>query len=237
MRRRRALRMARTIRRESARFRELQNMYEAVFRNSRCLIIGSAPNITIPKHMPSDKAICINGSPYAASKLGINYPDLTIMSSYTTAHKTEKSKATMPILKDLKTKEVLFIRGSDNEDHARLVLTQAGFEYDRFTTITWFERAAIIGEVCGEELGIGKMRNVVSNGIFAAILALWARSDSVIMCGFSLQGGHNYMGKRLPRDHVDGDTRFYLLAQELGLPIMTTSNEINQNCGTPLYIV
>lgn len=233
--RRRILHAARRIRRESTSFRELQNKYEAIFKGRRCLIIGSAPDVAIPRHGPADRFICINGSPYAASQSGINYPDLTIMSSYTTAYQTEKSRATMTILKGLRTKEVLFIKGSDNECHAREVLTEAGFQFDLFTTISWVERAAIIGELCGQELGIGKMRNVVSNGVFATILALWARSDNVIMCGFSLQGGHNYMDKKLPRDHVDGDIRFYLLAKELGLPVMTTSAEISQEYGTLLY--
>jgi hypothetical protein len=230
----RALREARRIRDESISLREMQVRYKRSFEGTRCIIIGSAPDVKLPALKPNDHYICINGSPYAASRLGIQYPHLTIMASYTTAFKTEKSKATMPVLKGLRTKEVLFIEGSDNEQHARNILDKAEFRYDIFSKITWVERAAIIGEVCGIELGIGKVRNVVSNGIFAAILAIWANADEVVMCGFSLQGGHNYIKNKFKRDHVDGDRKFYKISGQLCLPVKTTSFEIHEKCGVPL---
>jgi hypothetical protein len=221
------------IRAESAFLRELRERLSASLQGSRCAVVGSAPKVVVPKLEPGDRSICVNGSPYAAKQQGVDNPDLTIINGNTTSLKSEKSRATVSIWKGLRTREVLFVETGDRERHARSVLHGVGFHYDRFTRISKWERAAIIGEVCGVELGIGNYDERVSNGTFAAILAVWGGAREIVMCGFSFRGGHNYIETELPRQHINGDRAFFECAKRLGFPLTTTSAEIHDDCGVP----
>jgi hypothetical protein len=231
-------RKAQHIRSRSGRLRNLRKRLAAQLEDSCCLIIGSAPDIIIPEsilNMPKLQIICVNGSPCIAKNFGITSTDITIIVGHTTALKSEKSRATIPLLNGLHTGEVIFIENLDNKQHAMSVLDTARFQYDRFTSLSTHERSAIIGEVCGVELGIGKRHDRISAGAFAAVISAWANAGEIIMCGFSLKGGHKYIEKELPRDHVGGDQSFFRLAMQLQLPIKTTSVEIHETCRIPLY--
>jgi hypothetical protein len=184
--------------------------------------------------MPGDCCIGVNGSPYAARRLGLLDPKLTVISGYTTALKSAKSRATMPIWRGLRTDEVVFVDTGDSEEHARYVLDEAGFQYDRFTKVSKHERAAIMGEVCGIELGLGDHNERASNGVFAATLAAWCEAREVVMCGFSLQGGHNYIEGDTPRHNLGGDMGFFAAAGQFDFVLKTTSIEIHKACGVPL---
>jgi hypothetical protein len=223
------------IRAESVFLRELRERLSVKLQGSRCLIVGSAPDVVIPKLQLGDRCICVNGSPYAAKHQGIDKPDLTIINGNTTSLKSEKSQATIAIWKGLQTREILFVETGDRERHARSVIERVGFRYDRFTKISKWERAAIIGEVCGVELGIGNYDERVSNGMFAAILAVWGQASEIVMCGFSFRGGHNYIKAELPRQHISGDQAFFACAKQRGFPLTTTSVEIHETCGVPLF--
>jgi hypothetical protein len=159
---------------------------------------------------------------------------MTVLCGLTTALRTEKSKLTVPILSGLRTREIIFVQTVDSEAHAREVLEKVGFQYDRFTNVTTHERAAIIGEVCGAELGFGGRNHKVSNGIFAATLAAWAGALEIIMCGFSLKGGHSYLQGDTPRYNLNGDLAFFTLGKELDIGLKTTSLELHEACGLPL---
>jgi hypothetical protein len=234
MRTARKVRAVQKIRAESAFLRAMHERFSTTFKGSRCLVIGSAPGVVVPNPLPGDRCICVNGSPYVASGLGINNPDLTIICGVTTGLKTAKSKATIPIWKGLHTQEILFHETGDSEQHARNVIDAVGFGYDRFTKISSFERAAIIGEVCGLELGIGNRNNKASTGVFAATLAAWVEAEEIIMCGFSLKGGHSYIDGTTPRYNVTGDAVFFRLAKKLEIGLKTTSVEIHETFAVPL---
>jgi hypothetical protein len=222
------------IRAESLVLRQLRTRFTAVFEGARCLIIGSAPEIVIPGPLQNDRHICVNGSPYVAKQGGIDTPDLTVITGDATALKNDHSRATVPIWKGLQTRDQLFIETGDRARHARSVLDDVGFRYERFLAISKWERAAIIGEVCGVELGIGNYDERVSNGVFGAILALWCNASDVVLCGFSFRDGHSYIRAELPRQHVKGDHSFFDCADRLGFPISTTSVEIHEARGVRL---
>jgi hypothetical protein len=222
------------IRAESVFLRDLRARFSESLQGSRCLVVGSAPNVVVPKPRSGDRCICVNGSPYAAKQGGIDKPDLTIITGNATALKNEHSRATVPVWRGLQTREVLFVETGDRERHARSVLDGIDFRYDRFSKISKWERAAIIGDVCGVELGIGNYDERVSNGVFGAILALWSNANTVVICGVSFRGGHNYIDTELPRQHINGDHAFFECADRLGLPISTTSVEIHEARGVPL---
>lgn len=169
----------------------------------RCLILGSAPNARLPRRSAYEKCVCINGSPFVANQHGIHV-DLTVMVGYTTSMKRGISQESVRRLTGLRTDRLLFVTGGDNPDNARRVLADADFQYRQFHSITPLERAAIIGEICDTELGLGPRDERVSNGVFAVILALWAGANEVIVGGISLTGGHAYAADT-PRYHIAGD--------------------------------
>ena len=190
-------------------------------------MIGSAPNVVAPRSMPGDHCIGVNGSPYAAKRLGLADPTLTVICGYTTALRSAKSRATVPIWKGLRTGEVVFVDTGDSEEHARSVLDGAGFQYDRFTKVSKHERAAIMGAVCGIEFGLGDHNERASNGVFAATLAAWCEAREIVMCGFSLQGGHSYIEGDTPRHNLGGDVGFFAAAGRFDFVLKTTSAEIS----------
>jgi hypothetical protein len=175
----------------------------------------------------------VNGSPYVASRFNIHKSDLTVINGFTTAMKTEKSKATVPVWKGLKTQELIFVRVGDSVEHAREILTKVGFEHDRFTALSKHQRAAIIREVCGIELGFGSPSDRLSNGMFAACTAVWAGAREIVMCGFSLKGGHSYIEEETPRSNLDGDAAFLVIARNLTCRFTTTSTELHELFGLP----
>ena len=188
----------------------------------------------VPAPIPGDRCICVNGSPFVAKELGLADSDFTVISGYTTGLKSEKSRATVPVWKGLRTQEVLFVETGDTEAHARAVLDEIGFQYAGFTKLSKHERAAIIVEVCGVELGLGNHNDRVSNGMFAATIAAWAGAREIVMCGFSLKGGHSYIEGNTPRHNLNGDIAFFAIATKIGMNVKTTSTEIHEACGIPL---
>jgi hypothetical protein len=158
---------------------------------------------------------------------------MTVINGFTTAMKTEKSKATVPVWEGLKTEELIFVRVGDSVEHARQVLTKVGFEHKHFTPLSKHQRAAIIRDVCGLELGFGSPSDRLSNGMFAACIAVWAGASEIVMCGFSLKGGHSYIEGETPRSNLDGDTAFLVIAKNLSCRFTTTSIEIHELFGLP----
>jgi hypothetical protein len=116
------------------------------------------------------------------------------------------------------------------------VLAEIDMRHDRLSCVDTFERAAIIGEAWGEEIAVGPNTSKYqrpSNGVFAASIAIWAGAREVVLCGFSLVGGHAYIDGDTRRQHVDGDRQFFLLAKSLKCRIATTSEALNDEFGLP----
>jgi len=198
----------------------------------RCMILGSAPQAAIPARSTFDRCVCINGSPYIAKRKGI-HPALTVIVGFTTAMRRDISATSIGKLRGAGSEHTLFISAGDDLAHGRRVLGEAGFEHGPITEMTPLERAAIVGEVCGAELGLGKRDERISNGVFAVVLALWLGAKKVIVSGISLNGGHDYAAGT-ERHHVDGDLRCLQLLAKHFPQVQTTSYELSQATGVPL---
>lgn len=228
-------RLARHLRGESRFLHEWHDRLAKTFKDTRCIVIGSAPGVLVPPPASNDRYICVNGSPFVANRFGIFEPHLTVINGVTTGLRTEKSKATVAVWRGLQSKEIVFVRTGDSERHARAVLREVEFRFERFTSLSKHQRAAIIMDVCGEErLGLGNHDQRVSNGVFAACLAAWAGACEIVMCGFSLQGGHSYIDGNTRRDNMSGDSAFFAMSGLLPTYLTTTSPEIHSDFGVPL---
>ena len=218
-------------RRESTRLRELRALLHNLFGERRCLVLGSAPGVLCPDLSRIDATVCINGSGWTAREIGIDRPDLTVFSSRNTRPDKRVREATMAVLNGLKTRHLMLIDVNDEMQVARAAIDAAGLQYAEFSCVDPLERAAIVGEVCGIELGLGIARDRISNGIFAVTLPIWAGASEVILAGFSVEGGHAYLDNTTGRGHLTADTEFFKLAPRLARRVTTTSQQLHDRFG------
>lgn len=199
-----------------------------------CLVLGSAPRAKVPATQDYSKCLCVNGSPFIANKHSISV-DLTVLAGFTTAMTKDISILSMERLEGLHSDDLVFINGGDTFEHCISTLKDRSFTFHTATEITPIERAAIVGEVCGRELGLGRRDDRISNGVFAVALALWAGAEGVIMSGISLSGGHDYANDT-PRHHLTGDTTFLTLMAGAPRKVTTTSHELSRLTGLPFHL-
>lgn len=220
--------------RESGALRGVKKEYESKFKGLTCVIVGSAPNAVAPDLETINACICVNGSPWAARRLGITIPDLTIVAGFSTLDNKPARRATKSVWDGVRSAEVLYIEAGANAIEGRHSLNSAGFRYDTFNTLTTVERAVIIGDVCGVELGLGSRDSRISNGMFAAALAIWAGAKEIVLVGFSLTGGHSYMENKSEREHLNGDIAFLELSRNFTCKVLTTSTELSDRFSFPM---
>lgn len=216
--------------RESAPMTALRDDLAKALSGRRCIVIGSAPNSRIVQPGASDRVICVNGSGWAAKAAGIVNPDLTIMAGHSLRGNTEVREATVSAMHGARTAHLLLLEAGVSMADAITALDEAEMRYDELSTVNSVERAAIIGQAWGQEIPLGPRttkNDRPSNGIFAASIAVWAGASEVILCGFSLSGGHAYIDGDTPREHIGGDRNFFSLARRLNCRIRTTSDALN----------
>ncbi len=211
----------------------LRERLRAHFKGTRCCVIGAAPELVAPPIRPGDRYICANGSARSAAELGVDPVDLTAITGYATHMITPLSKSNRTAWRGRRTRELVFIDNGDSEAHARRIFDEVDFRYDRFTGLTIYERAAIIEDVAGHELAVGPRDDRVSMGVVAAILALWGEAKELVLCGFSLQGGHRNFSATSERQHAMGDARFFERLPRLSVRACTTVKELQDQFGIP----
>lgn len=205
----------------------------SVFGGKRCLVIGSAPGARAPDPARFDTCICVNGSPWTAAQFGIAKSDMTVVSGHKTkVREYDVALATLKAWNGLKTKILLFVEVADSASHAQHVFATTGFHYDVFRSVDDAGRTAIIRAACGDEIAASSAR--VSNGIFAAIVAMWAGAREIVFSGFSMKGGHSYMAYDTRRGHQEGDSQFFSSTNQFACKISTTSDELHNSFGIPL---
>lgn len=222
------------IRNGSPRYTYLRERLGGIFRDRRCLMIGSARVIDAPDHQAGDVAICVNGSAHNAGNIGIDHPDATFLVSHTFGRTTRQSRTTYELLRGRRSKNIFIFTGTLDMERCLEGVRSANLMHDAIDEISAHERAAIVGAICGVELGFGKLEQRVSTGITAAICAIWAGAREVNLSGFSLSGGHSYTKYNARRLHTAPDMQFLSLCSELKLPVTTTSVELAAQFGIPL---
>lgn len=185
------------------RLEALRTTLAADLAGRRCLVLGSAPGSALPAEAP-ERCIAVNGASFVASGLGLAV-DIAVIVGFTTSMKHDISRLSMEKLRGLAARRVVFVSAGDTAADGRRALEAAEFGFGAFDEIDPLERAAIVGEVCSAEFGLGPRDARISNGVFAAVLALWAGADHVTLVGISLEGGHAYAAGT-PRYHLEGDT-------------------------------
>lgn len=232
----RDLDLIREIRQSSPDYTRLRQEMATMFQGRRCVVIGSAPIVGEIERRDDDVAICVNGSFHNAARLGIADPHLLFITSYIFTQGNRAAQMVYRMLHGKNFQTCVVLSGTLSFEASRAGMAEAGASYRGIHHISSHERAALVGEVCGAELGFGKLEDRVSTGITTAICALWAGAREVYLAGFSLAGGHSYTQFKSRRYHTKPDAQFFTLCQEKGLPITTASPELRERFALPARI-
>lgn len=168
----------------------------------RCVVVGSAPGVRLPEHREGDCYVAANG---AARVLHDHLRPVDVLC--TTAYLfrlppvTKAEEATINSLFALSRVGSVWVDTTAGPAEAVVsALGRLGIQWD---TAWGFNppgtRERVVAGIVGSELR-------VSTGIFAACLAIASGASEVVLCGISLEPGHEGMPwDEAPRDHVTED--------------------------------
>jgi hypothetical protein len=225
------------MRRNSASIALLRKRIFPVVGGKRCLVIGSAPALSVPPTDDLDVTICVNGSGIAAERLGLDRPDITVMSSNLTRLEKDQRIDTVSLFEGLFTRHLILFsgRGDKNDISAAVeTLSGAGYRWEELLTFTHEEYVALASAWVPLNNVLRLAGNRISTGVFSTALLLELGAKKVVLAGFSLSGGHAYLSYATPRNHQKADRRFFRYVARRRLPIYTVSDELI-DYGIPRY--
>ena len=187
-----------------------------------CLVLGSAPNPRLPARDTAGMTlVCINGSAWSARRLGLKTPDLTVMCHFRLF--AEDMGPHRTAMHGLATRKLLIVPHANAQtfEAIRQVLAVLEFCYDRI--VNFDKKREIIKAVTGLDHGTGDPDTTkLSNGLFAACLAIHQGASEVILSGISLDSdGHNYLKLVRRRKHVVPDRTAIEVMLSRNLPVKT----------------
>src|SRR5690554_2875586 len=210
---------------------ELHAFLHANLADRDALIIGSAPDLVLPENAGTMPLLCVNGSVISANAVGLS-PLLTVFVGYTTAAEKRTSADTMARLAGLSSHAVAFIEKGDSVKSAKNSLATAGFSYDLFYQLDHNQRLKVIHHTTGLDFNGATRDDRPSNGVFAAVIALWAGARTVTLAGISLRGGHRYLDYFTERFHQVGDARcLEHFATRMPERVLSTHPELQHSFG------
>lgn len=200
------------------------------------VILGSAPNPTIPRSKIADSIlVCVNASGFVASKSKLPVPGVTIMSGYMAVPPTnDVEETTRNAIKGLKTKELVWIDRGCAFTNAKAQLRKLDYGYETATVFTHEQRAQIVKQITGADLATQSRDRKISTGLFAVCFALYRGASEVILSGISLStGGYEYCQRPKERRHVLPDQTAISKLLDAKLPVKTSEKALSAITGIP----
>lgn len=192
-----------------------------------CIVIGSAPDPVVP-NIKDAYVLCVNGSVHSAYRYISAKPHLTYLNGAIFKNTDDYSNATISVLREKHLGDLLISKYTADLCLQKLDEIQA--TYGRAFVLSRFDKRVIMGQALGyTSLGRYRHKANVSNGLFMASVALWAKAASVTLVGFSFNNRHEYSknAELSKRGHVEEDCRFLELMVSGRFPVLTTSQEIH----------
>ncbi len=172
---------------------------ERLCKGNKCIVVGSAPNLKLPKRQDGDIIIGANGGGGIAQQFGLKVSIFCTTKYLFRKNPTKQEKATCKILKELSV-SFTYLHGKNDE---KIELSDFNISSETVYSINDEEKLKLIESVCGFPLR-------VSTGVFAVAIALLHGAKSVELVGFSLDIGHFGMQcDKIPRDHISEDSIFF----------------------------
>ena len=198
------------------------------------IVVGSAPNPTRPQGLSAGwYVVSVNASQRTAEEFGISQPDLTIFRD-DVDKPSEIHDAFWASVAGRRTKHLIAIMGSSENRGIAIRLTAGNYHAERVTELDRHVRGAMVVEMSG--LYHVGLHHGVSNGIFAALLALRLGASPVVMSGFSFSPGWHFDKKApAPRGHIGPDKAVCAALVERGYPIFASDPNFAELSGLPLW--
>lgn len=175
-------------------------MIEPLCRGRRCIVVGSAPGVTLPDPEPGDLILGANGGAAIARDSGRKVHVLCATAYLFRAECSRQEFATLEALRGLSVQSLWIDETDGSAIEAQRRARGLGITYRSARGVHPEDRARLVETVAGDPLR-------VSTGVFAACLAAASGASEVVLCGINpWHGGHEGMPwDRAPRDHVQED--------------------------------
>jgi hypothetical protein len=201
------------------------------------LVVGSAPNPTLPKGVDETwLRVSVNASQAVLAHFGLPDPHLTVFQPKIKFADAGRD-AYWRVLSGLGTEHLVFIVNGKNDGEIAPFLREKRYRTDKITACCESMKAAITADVTGRFLlspFVGQRS--ISNGVFAALLALKMGARPVVMSGFSLRDGYFHSGsQQAKRNHVYPDFHACREAALRGHPLFAADAEFAAATGLPLW--
>jgi hypothetical protein len=207
--------------------------FQELFEGRRVIVTGSSRDFVPPEQQPGDVHVCVNASAHNADRLGVAESDATFAVGYLMRQPSQHARESAGVLRGRRTRNLFLITSSVPFEAAVEGAMAIGLGWDTVDYISIWERAAILGSACGQELGFGNLQQQASSGAVAVAGVMLGLAREIVLCGFSFHSGHSYTSRTYRRLHRPGDQTFFRLLAQDGR-ISTTSADLHAVCGIRL---
>jgi hypothetical protein len=202
------------------------------------LVVGSAPNPTRPVDVdPSWFKLSINASQFVLDLFELGHPNLTLFQPKI-KFEDETREAYWKVLANKKTDHLIFSINRKTDGKIEGFLKSKSYHFAKIGSFTEHYKNAVVREVLGKSV-IGPLPNdrSISNGVFAAILALRLGAEKVVMTGFSMSDGWSHSTEVVQhRKHQVMDRWACRLIVARKLPVFTSDPEFSHVTGIPILL-
>ncbi|NEJ02642.1 membrane-anchored protein [Rhizobium leguminosarum] len=201
------------------------------------VVVGSAPK----SHKPIDldatyRIISVNASQLALQSWGVDAPDITLM-GYNEIEGTNRSAVEVRrVLRGKRTGFLYVLAWRHGHQRLEEGVKAFGYGFEEAHIVDRYQRIALMHKVTGRLNLELDAETKCSNGIIAALFALYNGATAVILSGINPHSaGHVYNGVNLARLHVRMDAEILARLVQLGYPVYTADPQVSEDIGLPLW--
>lgn len=158
---------------------------EQLCSRRRCIVVGSAPGVELPKREHHDIVIGANGGAAIARAAGREV-DLLVTTAHLFNRTTKVDEAIAQSLEGLTVSSCWVDTKNGSLTQTRVRFMELELEAKAYVDVNSLIRNKVIYEAIGENLW-------VSTGVWAACLAVVSGASHVVLCGISMHNGHTGM--------------------------------------------
>lgn len=198
-------------------------------------MLGSAPTAELPEGFGSKWSIVtVNASQSRLDDWGIASPSLTIFRNQMLADDDHQNAAWRQ-LRGRSTEQLVMLARSSKEDELRRAVPARSYDASRIAFLSDEQKGAIVHQLIGLA-GFSRFdAQNVSQGIFAAFLALRIGAPAVVLSGISFSTTDHHYDKWQQRSHLDEDREALRAAVLCRLPIYAAAQHFAAESGLPLW--
>lgn len=201
------------------------------------VVVGSAPISHKPAGFDARyRVITVNGAQMVTAKWGLEKPDITFMMFNQVRGTNTNAIEVRRVLRGQRTGALYVLLWREGLASLKEGLEAFDYRYDSLHMVDRYQRMALLDRVCGFRSDELEAEAKCSNGINAALFALYHGAPAVILSGISPHtSGHAYNQENLPRLHKDMDQKALQALRSRDYPIFTADPDVAEASGLPLW--